>query len=880
MKEILSLLIIVGLFGTPQLVRAFLFIPTANLVIRTNTTLSDGVFIYHLFQAGFEIANWQTSTISGTGEYALRFLPAHPDDYILYQEQQDGVATSIECASQNSTSSIDISPDQATISLHAGDVVTCSFQNSPQPLGNRTFLIPGIMGTELRKGSDLLWPNILRMLSINNDRFMDPLAFTDDRNPLDFSIETGEVISNPNRAYNYSERLIAELQSKSFSPALFPYDWRKSIESIAQDLKSKIDSLAPTGSGKKIDVVAHSQGGLVIKYLLYTQPEYRAKIGKLIFVGTPHLGAPKATKALLYGDAMGVDLLGLGLDPQEIKRIGQNMPSVYELMPSEEYFNHIDVGYLGTTEKVGFLSGVEKINIYNYSATKQALKDKGLNSSLVDASQVFHNSELDNFNFDGTGIDAYNIVGCQDATIGRIFLRSNGKYRIEYVAGDGTVPLVSAKNVNTGHTYYALETEHGTMLTGSGTREQIESILGGSTDVATNNMTTNRSDCHFGGEQISAHSPVNLHIYDENGNHVGPTPNGGFDYQIPHVQYDVLDDQKFAFLPPGHTYRIELPATAAGSFDFYATKIEDGHSTSGAYYHDVPITMQSKGLVQINANNTQPIQMDANGDGVFERVVAPTSVLTEAQSVDVIAPITQVTVVGDQGEVGWYKSNVTVNFSATDSAQDGSAPSGILSTMCSVDAGPWALCTSKIFSSEGAHLVKIYSIDKAGNSEQLQELKFTIDKTAPEAVFSFNVRGKDIVVTAQDALDSSPAIVDNGDIVHITDKAGNVTVVSLSEKDRRKKLKAELVSLSYNGVPQDISKNKFSYIWDYDKNANLKKLDQQAKSKKDFNVSADYNGSTTKVEGKDDAGKIKQTYPALKLLQIKTNKGDLDWSLL
>src|SRR3989338_8342229 len=74
-------------------------------------------------------------------------------------------------------------------------------------------------------------------------------------------------------------------------------------------------------------------------------------INKLIFVGTPHLGAPKAGKVLIEGDNFDIPWL----DSKTIKKIAKNFPSIYELLPSPEYFNHAP-GYIfspssGTPDK-------------------------------------------------------------------------------------------------------------------------------------------------------------------------------------------------------------------------------------------------------------------------------------------------------------------------------------------------------------------------------------------------------------------------------------------------------------------------------------------------------------------------------------------------
>lgn len=74
---------------------------------------------------------------------------------------------------------------------------------------------------------------------------------------------------------------------------LFPYDWYESNVVTAHVLKSKIDMVKRICACDKVDIVAHSMGGLVARQ--YVQSDgYEHDVRKLIFLGTPHLGAPKA----------------------------------------------------------------------------------------------------------------------------------------------------------------------------------------------------------------------------------------------------------------------------------------------------------------------------------------------------------------------------------------------------------------------------------------------------------------------------------------------------------------------------------------------------------------------------------------------------------
>ena len=50
-------------------------------------------------------------------------------------------------------------------------------------------------------------------------------------------------------------------------------------------------------------------------------------------------------------------------------------------------------------------------------------------------------------------------MGCQSGTVGQILIGSNGDYKLNYVAGDGTVPIISASNIKGTQNYYVLDTD-------------------------------------------------------------------------------------------------------------------------------------------------------------------------------------------------------------------------------------------------------------------------------------------------------------------------------------------------------------------------------------------------------------------------------------
>ncbi len=79
---------------------------------------------------------------------------------------------------------------------------------------------------------------------------------------------------------------------------IFSYDWRKPLESIADDLKNFITEKIPQNND--ISFVGHSLGGLVSR--IYTQKNQEQRVKKLITVGSPHYGAVQVYKPLSAGE--------------------------------------------------------------------------------------------------------------------------------------------------------------------------------------------------------------------------------------------------------------------------------------------------------------------------------------------------------------------------------------------------------------------------------------------------------------------------------------------------------------------------------------------------------------------------------------------------
>ncbi|PSL57022.1 lecithin:cholesterol acyltransferase [Saccharothrix carnea] len=89
--------------------------------------------------------------------------------------------------------------------------------------------------------------------------------------------------------------------SPEASVLLFPYDFRQSMAVNAERLRLEVDRRA---AGRRVVVVAHSMGGLVAQWWWAVLGGH-AVCDRLVTVGTPHRGAPKALDWLLNGIRLG-----------------------------------------------------------------------------------------------------------------------------------------------------------------------------------------------------------------------------------------------------------------------------------------------------------------------------------------------------------------------------------------------------------------------------------------------------------------------------------------------------------------------------------------------------------------------------------------------
>jgi pimeloyl-ACP methyl ester carboxylesterase len=455
----------------------------------------------------------------------------------------------------------------------------------PAPLKTPVLIIPGILGTELSYVGQNLWPNLV-LSAVSDDSFMDPLQMDISGQPIE-TITVGGVVSSINYAvgtFDYTDGLVAALTKQGYVEGstlfLFPYDWRTDPADTIAALKTELDMIAKLNpNNPKIDIVAHSYGGLLLKR--YIQSSSDKRIGKIIFVGVPQLGTAEAAQALLFGSDLGVPIL----NSQEVFKLAQNMPMIYDLLPSAEYYKHA-AGFFDD------LSNITTPQIPGYYSDQATLTSIGKNLRLLNQAALSHTDALDNMDFSTLPYQVSSIVGCGVFTEKTINKMYNGdptileraaegpKYRIQGDSGDGTVLMQSAVH-DGGTVYYATGISHSQLLSDPITSAGIINLLNGVAPDPTSIHTADSvgTSCNVSGKIVSFSSNVNVVLKNRT---TGTT-------MVPQRDYNVIQtgNDRHIFIPTADLplYSIQIQNDVAGgtpeniSVSNSSTSANDNHNT-------------------------------------------------------------------------------------------------------------------------------------------------------------------------------------------------------------------------------------------------------------------------------------------------------------
>jgi pimeloyl-ACP methyl ester carboxylesterase len=515
-------------------------------------------------------------------------------------------------------------------------------------------------------------------------------SFISDMNAL---VATGTIRGWVPAAYDWRLSLDQLLEKGSVSPVAASSS-PSSMRSISYlDSTStpyiiqEFDRLARESKTGRVSIVAHSNGGLLAKALAL-RLEGRGDgdlIDKMVFVAVPQTGTPHAIGALLHGFKEGVPLLA---SAPAMRRLGQNMPGAYNLLPSAHYLAFDSrplITFSATTSSsslrdlfgaygsavnsfpalLDFLRGFEgrKAPAYADLSLPEKLSDGLLSDSSIahealDTWMPSLSSEL--FQIAGKGIDT---VSGLEYYEGRKDKKPILLYRPRLTSdGDGTVISQSAwaipDGLNVSKYWVDLRAAnrglsrnraHADILEVKDLRDFITEILS-EQPHAVRHRTQVSSAAVIPPKDSSkkirvfVHSPdASVGATDTQGNHTGISPSTGLaETAIPDSEYREFGDVTYVSVPDGRV-TVSPPPIVTDEPRTVTIDIEEAvgdEVATSSTYGDISMGTSSVIVIDIVATTTDSgttstvpmVGIDDEGDGVIDREVLPDSGLGETDA--------------------------------------------------------------------------------------------------------------------------------------------------------------------------------------------------------------------------------------------------------
>lgn len=208
----------------------------------------------------------------------------------------------------------------------------------PDPNLPEIIYLHGIMGGHLARPGflrDRLWldpvdvvlGNLAKSLKLADDG----LSNSDGKRPLEPDGLLQSFYGGAERAW----------RRKRFIVHPFSYDWRLSIEFLADMLHSFIQSKKQLSSSKRFVIVAHSMGGLVSVSYAVRHPEWKDTILRAIFMGSPLGGsyAPLQAVTGTYDLLRKLAFVSARNSLDDLRNMARTLPGLIDMLPNPRLFS-------------------------------------------------------------------------------------------------------------------------------------------------------------------------------------------------------------------------------------------------------------------------------------------------------------------------------------------------------------------------------------------------------------------------------------------------------------------------------------------------------------------------------------------------------------
>ena len=289
--------------------------------------------------------------------------------------------------------------------------------------GPKVLLLPGIMGSKIGRH---------RVGPFDDTIWVDPIDIARGRLG-NLALPDGGKYSAIGVMLIAYLKLKLRLDRAGYDADFYPFDWRRSIDELGDQLKEKLKGR----QSQSVSLVAHSMGGLVARNAIGKGARFR----RLIMLGTPNFGSFAPVMALrgTYPVVRKVGWLDRRNTAEELSRdVFSSFPGLTQMLPFRDHYDGVD--------------------LYDVAAWPEADRGYAPRPALLRAAPDVQRALAagDERMFMIAGVDQETVVGIRVPETGKEF-----HYELSR-DGDGTVPLDFALLPGVRATYYVAES-HGSL---------------------------------------------------------------------------------------------------------------------------------------------------------------------------------------------------------------------------------------------------------------------------------------------------------------------------------------------------------------------------------------------------------------------------------
>ncbi len=482
--------------------------------------------------------------------------------------------------------------------------------------------------------------------------------------------ETGTIAAYEMVSYDWRLSLYDVLKTRVVDDRIV-YD--ETLEYTDGYVYQRLADLVAASPNGKVVLVGHSNGGLVAKTLLAAMkaandPLLEA-IEHVILVAVPQAGTPEAILGLLHGVAMGP--WGSYISHVESRQLMNTAPFGYHLLPQATYFDLVDTPVVTFEEGTSTRPWIERFGealITSEALTAFLQKESGretpswedvatpatVYSHLLGYASLVHEAMTD---WQPTGATVYEVAGVGIPTPAGLTYFTDHEctrrepfpggamicvefgpklgYRvIEVVDGDGTVLAPSALALPAGserEKWWLDLVRYDSVIRNRVVHRDIfevaelrDFIKDTTQNVALEDyryLSTSSPNISSAGTRLvyQLHSPLDLSVVLSDGEVVGSSTS-----VVRGVEYRRYGEVQTLSIPSEERdYSVRLEGVATGSFTFDIDAYTGNSLSSRVTYSAIPSSTSTKIRVNDDDSGDVVLEIDYDGDGVFESRVNP-----------------------------------------------------------------------------------------------------------------------------------------------------------------------------------------------------------------------------------------------------------------